>query len=128
MKHHRAKLDSGRRTLKLPTASHGVRWLQGLIGLLLITLVGAGLFATLSPRKKTPLPSPVEAFPLPVVSSSPYLNTKPEAQYVGSEACQSCHVGHSASFRRTPMGRSMALVDEKREPPDGVFDHPLSKR
>src|SRR5262249_35979129 len=30
--------------------------------------------------------------------------------------------------RRTGMGRSMAPVDPEREPPDGAYDHPPSKR
>src|SRR5262249_9127549 len=47
---------------------------------------------------------------------------------VGSEACRSCHPDRETSFRRTGMGRSMARVDPAREPPDAVFDHPLSKR
>ncbi|MBI1901640.1 MAG: hypothetical protein HYS13_11100 [Planctomycetia bacterium] len=67
-------------------------------------------------------------FPLLAVSSSPFLNTKPEVAYVGGQACISCHPDQEATFRRTGMGRSMALVDPDREPPDAVFNHPASKR
>jgi predicted CXXCH cytochrome family protein len=70
----------------------------------------------------------VSSFPLPEVSSSPFLNTAAHVAYVGSEACRACHLGHEASFHRTGMGRSMDLVDLEREPPDGAYDHPKSKR
>ncbi|MBC7852596.1 MAG: hypothetical protein IAF94_04085, partial [Pirellulaceae bacterium] len=44
-------------------------------------------------------------------------------QYVGSQACITCHEAQHASFRHTGMGRSMAEVDLSREPPDATFDH-----
>ncbi len=69
-----------------------------------------------------------DPFPLPPVSASPFLNTGPDAHYVGSEACLPCHGGRHASFRHTGMGRSMAVVDLAQEPPDGVFDHVSSRR
>lgn len=65
---------------------------------------------------------------VPSQPASPFLNTRPDARYVGSAACRSCHEDHTASFRRTGMGRSMAPVVPDREPPDAVFDHPPSKR
>ena len=60
--------------------------------------------------------------------SSPFFNTRSDARYVGSAACRSCHEEHTASFRRTGMGQSMASVDPSQEPPDADFDHPPSKR
>jgi predicted CXXCH cytochrome family protein len=101
--------------------------LPGLLALLTAALVAVGLAARWGPWKKPPA-SPGDRFPLPPVSSSPFLNTGPEARYVGSDACRECHAGSSASFRRTGMGRSMAEVDLSREPPDAGFDHPPSKR
>src|SRR5205814_9019118 len=59
---------------------------------------------------------------------SPYKNTRPGVKYLGSQACTACHEGEHATFAHTGMGRSMAEVDLSREPPDAVFDHPLSKR
>jgi predicted CXXCH cytochrome family protein len=98
-------------------------------------LCGAGLLAVgimlVLLRWHRPPPAPTQAadpFPLPVLSPSPFLNTGPEARYVGSAACGSCHPEREASFRRTGMGRSMARVDVAREPPDAAFDHPGSKR
>src|SRR5205823_9743323 len=66
--------------------------------------------------------------PPPPASPSPFLNTGPDARYVGSESCRACHVDRTASFRRTGMGRSMAVVDPAAEPPDAAFDHAPSKR
>jgi predicted CXXCH cytochrome family protein len=100
------------------------RWL--LLGAALVLTAGAlGLLVRVRrvggrPRLET---SDVCATPL----ASPFLNTRPDASYVGSAACRSCHEEQSASFRRTGMGRSMAEVQADREPPDAVFDHPLSQ-
>ncbi len=41
---------------------------------------------------------------------TPYLNVRPEVQYVGDEACAGCHSEIAGSFRRHPMGRSLAPV------------------
>ena len=72
--------------------------------------------------------APSDAFPLTPISTSPFLNTRPDAKYVGTEACQACHEQEHESFRHTGMGRSMATVDLAREPPDGQFDHVASGR
>lgn len=69
-----------------------------------------------------------DPFLLTPVSASPFENTRPEAAYVGSQACIDCHEDEHESFRHTGMGRSMRRVDLNREPPDGQFDHPPSKR
>jgi predicted CXXCH cytochrome family protein len=95
-------------------------------------LVGAGLTAVLLAVavagkagiwRVTPDP-----FAVPPLSPSPFLNTRADAQTVGSETCRSCHAERAASFRRTGMGRSMAKADPAEEPPDAAFDHPPSKR
>lgn len=101
-------------------------WLLGLAGVLTGTLAVSGYL--LRPQSPS-LPSlSEEAFPLPPLSSSPFLNTRADAHYVGSAACRSCHAVEDASFRRTGMGRSMARVDPASEPPNATFDHPLSQR
>src|SRR5262249_23088092 len=102
-------------------------WLLGMGGLLGVALLATGLIACWRLWEKAPT-GEAELFPLPPLSPSPFLNTTPEAHYVGSEACRSCHPDRDVSFRRTGMGRSMALVDPAREPPDAAFDHPPSKR
>src|SRR5262245_56633121 len=64
---------------------------------LAITLAAGGLLL----RARTPTPAPDsggETFPLPPLSSSPFLNTKADAHYVGSAACRSCHATEEESF------------------------------
>lgn len=101
-------------------------WMIGIAGVL-----AAGVAAVaLVPRSKASrpkTPSVADAFPLPEITSSPFLNTKSDARYVGSEVCSSCHESQVTSFHRTGMGRSMAEIDLSREPPDGAFDHAASK-
>ena len=81
-----------------------------------------------TPPASPPAPAPDASFPLTPLSSSPYLNTGPDAKYVGSDACRTCHPDRHESFRRTGMGRSMATVDPAREPPDATYDHAPSRR
>jgi predicted CXXCH cytochrome family protein len=113
-------------------------WLLGGTALVMLSLAAAGML-WLSDRDSPPLAvppatsappavQPPAEFPLPAISSSPFRNTGPEARYVGSDKCQSCHQGRTASFRSTGMGCSMAEVDPAREPADGTFDHAKSKR
>jgi predicted CXXCH cytochrome family protein len=92
----------------------------GVLVLIVALLARSGMLH----RTSTSEPS----FPLTPLASSPFLNTKPDVAYVGSEACRKCHTGHDMSYHRTGMGRSMAELNPEREPPDGSFDHPLSKR
>src|SRR5262245_14665401 len=44
--------------------------------------------------------------------ASPYRNTQPGVQYVGSESCVACHVDIADDFGRHPMGRSLAPVND----------------
>lgn len=97
------------------------------VAALAVVLVAVVLVGRPRPSKKATLPEP-GPIPLPTLSSSPFLNTRPDVRSVGSDACRGCHAGYSAAFRRTGMGRSMAQVDLAREPPDAAFDHPPSKR
>ena len=46
----------------------------------------------------------------PLDASSPFANTRPGVRYVGDESCARCHAGIAASYRRHPMGRSLAPV------------------
>jgi hypothetical protein len=92
---------------------------------LLLAFGGAALLWWRPWRADPPAGDP---FPLPPVSASPYLNTGPDAAYVGSAGCQGCHQERHATFRTTGMGRSMAVVEPDREPADADFDHPPSGR
>jgi hypothetical protein len=91
-------------------------------------LLAAAAITLVALRRETEPPPETDPFPLAPLATSPFLNTGPDARYLGSEACRACHPGPTASFRRTGMGRSMAAVDSRREPPDASFDHPASKR
>jgi tetratricopeptide (TPR) repeat protein len=105
-------------------------WLLGIGGLLIAGVVMLIARSGSQPNPEphpAPDPSPV-AFPIPRVASSPYLNTGPDAHYVGSETCRGCHEDRHTTFRRTGMGRSMAAVDLDREPADAKYEHPPSKR
>jgi tetratricopeptide (TPR) repeat protein len=75
-----------------------------------------------STRREVPNP------PAPPRSVSPYLNTQHDVQYVGSEACRNCHRQAHRSFSQTHHARSLSLVSETEQPPEGVVDHPLSRR
>ncbi len=101
-------------------------WLSG--GLAVMAIVALGVWTGRTPPLDTSKPTESDVFPLPPISESPFLNTKLDVAYVGSEACRTCHAEHDAAFRHTSMGRSMAEVDLALEPPDGHFEHPLSKR
>ena len=100
--------------------------LIGLAGGLVLLLAVAGYFHWTA-SMQLPVAGD-KVFPLPPLSSSPFLNTRSDARYVGSDTCRECHAGKTASFRRTGMGRSMAVIDPASEPPNATFDHPLSQR
>src|SRR4051812_22078132 len=62
-------------------------------------------------------PTPPDADPnLP--ARSPYLNVAPGVQYVGDDVCARCHRSHTESFRRHPMGRSLAPVGDPADHPE----------
>lgn len=65
---------------------------------------------------------------LPALATSPFLNTGPEARYLGSQACQRCHPDSHESYAHSGMSRSMAEVDPAAEPEDAVFEHRVSGR
>jgi predicted CXXCH cytochrome family protein len=113
------------------SAPASARWVSLLLcgaGVLLTVLLAVAVAKFIWPRQEHERVSEPKSFPLPPLSTSPFLNTRPNARYIGSEACRTCHEDRHASFRRSGMGRSMAIVDLAREPHDASFDHPLSKR
>jgi hypothetical protein len=119
--------SSPRGPLKLGASAYW--WVLGGLSVLAVLLGVVWINASSKPsRDRSTSKAEDDLFPLPPVSQSPFLNTKLNVAYVGSEACRACHLDHDAAFRHTSMGRSMADVDATREPPDGAFDHPLSKR
>lgn len=61
-------------------------------------------------------------------ATSPYLNTRAEAQYVGAARCAECHEGQHQSYLGTAHAAALADIDLAQEPPDGGFDHAKSGR
>ena len=57
------------------------------------------------------VPSPSSGDPR-VTYETPFLNVRPEVQYVGDAKCALCHSEHCDSFRQHPMGRSLMPVSE----------------
>lgn len=104
-------------------------WWLALAGIGVVAIASLAVWRSRStqPRRVDPSSGAAGSFSLPAISKSPFLNTTSDIAYVGSEACRACHQEHDVAFRHTSMGRSMAEVDLPREPPDGAFDHPLSK-
>ena len=75
-----------------------------------------------------PLPEPEKTFPLPAYSKSPYLNTEPGVQHIGTAACAACHPGKHQSYLHTAHSRALSEVDPSTEPPNGSCDHKASGR
>jgi hypothetical protein len=103
--------------------------------LLLVMLVGAGgVFAVWQSWSNRTEPVVDEKqpdspeFPIPPYSESSYLNTRPEAQYIGSAACAECHRGNHESYKLTPHSKALSDLDLKEEPADDSFEHKASGR
>ena len=79
-------------------------------------------------RERGPQPAAEAPFPLPPYSESHFLNTGPDAQYVGTAACAECHHENHRSYLLTDHSRSLADVSPAAEPPDGSFYHQASGR
>ena len=75
------------------------------IWLLAAVLAVLGLATTLICWRHVPAEGPGRTSA--VLSSSPYLNTRPGVKYVGDAACLGCHANKGASYRLHPMGRSL---------------------
>ncbi|HYT91458.1 MAG TPA: hypothetical protein VEL76_22280, partial [Gemmataceae bacterium] len=52
-------------------------------------------------------PPPAVSAPLPPLTTSPFLNTRPGVAYVGDQGCAGCHLDQSKTYRQHPMGRSL---------------------
>lgn len=69
-----------------------------------------------------------DAIAFPPYSDTRFLNTGPDAQYIGSAACAGCHKDNHASYLHTAHSKALSDLDVKAEPPDGAFEHQPSGR
>ena len=67
-------------------------------------------------------------FPLPPTSETGFLNTGPDAHYIGVSACAGCHPDKHQSYLLTAHSQALADLDPSAEPPDGAFEHRPSGR
>jgi hypothetical protein len=67
-------------------------------------------------------------FPPPPLPASEYLNTAPDAKYVGSKVCAECHEREARTHASTAHSRALKDLDPASEPPDGSFFHAASGR
>ncbi len=58
----------------------------------------------IAPPQPAPPPDPR------VTYQGPYLNVRPEVQYVGDAACADCHADIAATYRQSAMGRSLEPI------------------
>jgi tetratricopeptide (TPR) repeat protein len=99
-------------------------WLSGLAGCGTLALV----LLWLQPWRRSEPDSPPPDFPLPPYSQSRFLNSGPEAQYIGVAACAECHGRQHQSFLHTAHSRALGDVDLEDEPADGAYFHEASGR
>src|SRR6266851_1714607 len=78
-----------------------------LLALLIVLLVGwAGWRWWHSDKVPRPADDPRLTF------ETPFRNVRPKVKYVGSEVCASCHAEQAVTYRRHPMGQSLAPLGE----------------
>ncbi len=83
------------------------------IGVLVLMLLGAGVWAVLSWYNQTssssqlPLSTPEDPR---LTYAGPFRNIHPDVSYVGDDKCTSCHRDIALSFGRHPMGRSLLPI------------------
>jgi hypothetical protein len=80
------------------------------LAIVAVLIVAAALLAfVFGKRSAVPSPTAVDSDPR-VAVATPFRNVRPDVEYVGDVACAQCHPEHAESYRRHPMGRSLAPV------------------
>lgn len=104
------------------------RWRIGLLAAAGGVAAVAGIIV-LFVYRASPAPSaPKESFPIPPYRPTAFLNTGPDAKYVGSAVCAECHRANHQSYLHTEHSRALSVVDPAAEPPDSFFEHAASGR
>lgn len=92
-----------------PASRRRIPWRPvGLLGVIAALVVAYFLH---SPRE-TQQPPADSGTPLPSLSTSPFLNTRPDVAYVGDAVCADCHQQQFDDYRLHPMGRSLFAVSD----------------
>lgn len=68
------------------------------------------------------------AIPAPPLPASQFVNTAPEAEYVGNQTCVTCHADEHRTYLQTAHSQALGNIDPALEPPDGAFIDPSSGR
>jgi len=68
------------------------------------------------------------AFPIPPLPASEYLNAAADVKYVGATVCAECHEREARTHRNTTHQSALKDVDPASEPADGSFFHAASGR
>jgi len=75
-----------------------------------IWIVGIGLICLVCPGLRIAEARPGgQSVPAQATASQPYLNTRPDVEYVGDEVCRTCHSSTYETFKQTGMGRSTSI-------------------
>lgn len=85
--------------------------------------ITAGIYLATRPTAPTPAPPPAPDQDPRVAYTGPYLNVRPDVQYVGDAVCAGCHHDRHETFRHHPMGRSMAVAEAATLPPTDANHH-----
>jgi predicted CXXCH cytochrome family protein len=104
------------------------RKIRAVLWLVIAIACAGSIFVVWLNRERGLSSSPKDPFPLPSYADSRFLNTGPEAHYIGTAACAACHAANHRSYLLTAHSRSLVDVDANNEPADGGFDHSLSGR
>lgn len=98
------------------------------MGLLLVAFAGGGLYLAYTGRDRPPTPEELPSFEPPGLTQTGFLNTGPEAKYVGNEACAECHAAEFQSYKLTAHSQALSPLDPSAEPADAEFKHATSQR
>src|SRR5207302_9376872 len=88
-----------------------MKYLAGILAL--IVLVGVVVFALYrwNGNKPPPVADLSQSDQDPRLTyDTPLRNVRPDVKYVGDQACASCHFDKMETYRRHPMGRSLAPI------------------
>ncbi len=94
----------------IPSQSHARTPPARAIRLLVAALVVVGSAAAVVSWRASSSSAPGRSI-RPLIVDSPYANTRSGVRYVGDAACIRCHAEIAQTYRRHPMGRSLAPID-----------------